>query len=240
MAYMEKLDATESKKCEKVAEEVSKNLSSLKEVLCGTGDKEPQTEAVAQLAQELYNTNLLIALIANLQRIDFEGKKDVVHLFSNIEFYCFFGFVELSTFDIASDAFASFKDLLTRHKIMCADFLETNYDRLLGELLLDRHNFTVMTKYISRAENLKLMMNLLRDNSRNIQFEAFHVFKVFVANPNKTQPVLDILLKNQAKLVDFLSHFQTDRSEDEQFCDEKNYLMKQIRDLKRPAAPEEA
>lgn len=56
----------------KVAEEVSKNLASLKEVLCGTGDKEPQTEAVAQLAQELYNTNLLIALIANLQRIDFE------------------------------------------------------------------------------------------------------------------------------------------------------------------------
>lgn len=50
--------------------------------------------------------------------------------------------------------------------------------QLLGELLLDRHNFTVMTKYISRAENLKLMMNLLRDNSRNIQFEAFHVFKV--------------------------------------------------------------
>ena len=58
--------------CLQVAEEVSKNLSSLKEVLCGTGDKEPQTEAVAQLAQELYNTNLLIALIANLQRIDFE------------------------------------------------------------------------------------------------------------------------------------------------------------------------
>lgn len=50
--------------------------------------------------------------------------------------------------------------------------------QLLGELLLDRHNFTVMTSYISRAENLKLMMNLLRDNSRNIQFEAFHVFKV--------------------------------------------------------------
>ena len=35
-----------------------------------------------------------------------------------------------------------------------------------------------MTRYISNAENLKLMMNLLRDRSRNIQFEAFHVFKV--------------------------------------------------------------
>lgn len=37
-----------------------------------------------------------------------------------------------------------------------------------------------MTKYISKPENLKLMMNLLRDKSRNIQFEAFHVFKVWI------------------------------------------------------------
>ncbi|KAA0709359.1 Calcium-binding protein 39 MO25alpha [Triplophysa tibetana] len=301
VAYLEKLEASETKKCEKVAEEVSKNLASLKEVLSGTGDKEPQTEAVAQLAQELYNTNLLISLIANLQRIDFEGKKDVVHLFSNIvrrqigsrtptveyisshsqilfmllkgyeapevalncgmmlreclrheplartilfseEFHCFFRYVELSTFDIASDAFASFKVFTEYEKLLHSENYVTKRQslKLLGELLLDRHNFTVMTKYISRAENLKLMMNMLRDNSRNIQFEAFHVFKVFVANPSKTQPVMDILLKNQSKLVEFLSHFQTDRAEDEQFCDEKNYLIKQIRDLKRPVPPEES
>lgn len=72
--------------------------------------------------------------------------------------------------------------------------------QLLGELLLDRHNFTIMTKYISKPENLKLMMNLLRDKSRNIQFEAFHVFKVsctanstffwnFITSP-KVLPVL--------------------------------------------------
>lgn len=51
-------------------------------------------------------------------------------------------------------------------------------DQLLGELILDRHNFSIMAKYISKPENLKLMMNLLRDKSPNIQFEAFHVFKV--------------------------------------------------------------
>lgn len=118
----------------------------------------------------------------------------------------------------------SFKDLLTRHKMVAADFLETNFDRvftlyqtllssdnyvtkrqslkLLGELLLDRHNysvslmfcsidqkvnldcwllqrnFQVMTLYISNPENLKLMMNMLKEKSRNIQYEAFHVFKV--------------------------------------------------------------
>ena len=83
--------------------------------------------------------------------------------------------------------------------------------QLVGELLLDRSNFNVMTVYISNPDNLKLMMNLLRDNSRNIQFEAFHVFKVFVANPNKAKPILDILIKNREKLVSFLSAFHNDR-----------------------------
>merc|ERR1719436_563968 len=158
-------------------------------------------------------------------------------------FYDFFKYVEVSTFDIASDAFATFKELLTKHKMLAADFLETNFDKvfgryqrllhsdnyvtrrqslkLLGELLLDRHNFSVMTRYISNPDNLKLMMNMLKEKSRNIQFEAFHVFKVFVANPNKPKPILDILLRNQDKLVEFLTKFHTDRSEDEQFNDEK-------------------
>ena len=56
--------------------------------------------------------------------------------------------------------------------------LAPSLPKLLGELLLDRHNYTVMTRYISNPENLKMIMNMLRDRSRNIQFEAFHVFKV--------------------------------------------------------------
>jgi len=57
---------------EQASEEVSKSLQAMKEILCGTTDKEPPTEIVAQLAQELYNSGLLVTLIANLQLIDFE------------------------------------------------------------------------------------------------------------------------------------------------------------------------
>jgi calcium binding protein 39 len=176
-------------------------------------------------------------------------------MMSSEKFYNFFTYVEVGTFDIASDAFSTFKELLTRHKSVCAEFLEANYDRffglyqsllnstnyvtkrqslkLLGELLLDRHNFTIMTRYISSPDNLKLMMTMLKDRSRNIQFEAFHVFKVFVANPNKPKPILDILLRNKDRLVEFLDRFQTDRSDDEQFNDEKSYLITQIRELRQ-------
>ena len=64
---------------------------------------------------------------------------------------------------------------------------------------------------------------------------SIFILQVFVANPNKPKPILDILLRNQDKLVDFLSKFHTDRSEDEQFNDEKAYLIKQIKEL-RPIA----
>ncbi|XP_065185240.1 calcium-binding protein 39-like [Sycon ciliatum] len=173
------------------------------------------------------------------------------------DFFCLFKLVELPTFDIASDAFSTLRELLTRHKVLAAEFLEKHYDqvfssydhllhsenyvtkrqslKLLGELLLDRHNFATMSKYISNVDNLKQMMNLLRDKSRNIQYEAFHVFKVFVANPNKNKLILDILLKNREKLIDFLGRFHNDRSEDEQFTDEKAYLIKQIQELQQPA-----
>lgn len=315
-ALKEALTALErsDKKAEKAQEDISKSLSQIKTMLYGSGDAEPQTDIVlAQLSQEFYNTNLLLMLITNLHRIDFEGKKDVAQIFNNILrrqigtrsptvehlctkpdilytlitgyeqpdvalhcgtmlrecarhealtriilnsplFYNFFKYVEVSTFDIASDAFSTFKELLTKHKVLCAEFLESNYEavfrdyenllnsdnyvtrrqslKLLGELLLDRHNFTVMKRYISNPDNLKLMMTMLKEKSRNIQFEAFHVFKVFVANPDKPRPILEILLRNQDKLIEFLTRFHTDRTEDEQFNDEKAYLIKQIKELK--------
>ena len=58
--------------------------------------------------------------------------------------------------------------------------------QLLGELLLDRANVKVMMRYVGDPANLKLMMILLKDSSRSIQFEAFHVFK---AGPPRCTPV---------------------------------------------------
>lgn len=53
-----------------------------------------------------------------------------------------------------------------------------------------------MTRYIANEENLKMMMNLLRDKSKNIQFEAFHVFKVsrFVEWNKVVEELIDTFL----------------------------------------------
>jgi len=168
-------------------------------------------------------------------------------------FFPFFSLIQSENFDVATNSFTTFKELLTRHKQVVAKFLESNYDhvfeaytelldssnyvtkrtslKLLGELLLDRSNFNVMTRYISEGDNLKLMLMLLRDDSRNIQFEAFHVFKVFVANPKKPPKILELLQRNKERLISYLSDFHNDRGEDEQFMEERAYLIRQIQSL---------
>lgn len=169
----------------------------------------------------------------------------------------FFPKMELQNFEIASDAFQTFKDLLTRHTGPVAKFLDENYDqffegysellqsenyvtrrqslKLLGEILLHRANVKIMIRFVGDVENLKLMMVLLKDPFRSIQFEAFHVFKVFVANPNKTQPIVNILAGNKEKLLKYLTDFHADKS-DEQFKEEKAVIIKEISGLSAKAA----
>jgi calcium binding protein 39 len=97
----------------------------------------------------------------------------------------------------------------------------------------------VMKRYINKKENMQLIMNSLIDKRRNIQFEAFHVFKLFIANPNKEQPIKEIIRANNKKLIQFLKTFQEDRTEDTQFLEEKELLITKIMDLDKTSASEE-
>lgn len=53
---------------------------------------------------------------------------------------------------------------------------------------------------------------------------TFHIFKIFVANPNKSSDVATILSQNKTKLIAYLENFQTDK-DDPQFVDEKRLLI---------------
>ena len=54
-----------------------------------------------------------------------------------------------------------------------------------------------MIAYIGDVNNLILIMQILRTPQAIIQYEAFHVFKVFVANPDKTPEVTLILSRTR-------------------------------------------
>ncbi|KAG4960193.1 hypothetical protein AAZX31_13G193300 [Glycine max] len=303
----------EVKALEKALEEVEKNFVTMRTMLSGDGESEPNLDQVSQLVEEICKEDVLTLLIHKLPILGWEARKDLVHCWSILlkhkvetNYYCveyieqhielldflvvcydnkdialscgimlrecikfpslaryilesasfvlFFKFVELPNFDVASDAFSTFKDLLTKHVNVVSEFLTAHYDeffdlyeklltspnyvtrrqslKLLSEFLLESPNSQIMKQYILEVRYLKVMMTLLRDSSKNIQLSAFHIFKVFVANPNKPREVKIILSKNQEKLLDLLHNLSPGKgSEDEQFEEEKEFIIKEIERL---------
>ncbi|CAN1237902.1 Putative MO25-like protein At5g47540 [Linum grandiflorum] len=142
----------------------------------------------------------------------------------------FFTYVQLPNFEIASVAQATFKELLTRHKSTVAEFLSNSYDWLLGDMLLDRLNAPVMVRYVSSLDNMRILMNLFREEKKSIQMETFHVFKLFVANQSKPPEIISVLAKNKNKLLRFLAGLKTEK-EDEQFEADKTQVIKEIASL---------
>ena len=62
--------------------------------------------------------------------------------------------------------------------------------------------------------------------------DAFHVFKVFVANPNKPPEVIKILKDNRVKLCRYLTTLHQDKeASDAQFRDEKRLIIATIEGL---------
>ena len=172
----------------------------------------------------------------------------------NASFWRFFDLVEVSEFDVAGDAFASFREILLRHAAVSVPFIEQNHDlftsnfnkllcsqnyftrrqslKLLSVLLIDRRFFAIMTKFIASRTNLILLMNLLLDQRSSIKYEAFHVFKIFVANPDKTAEVVYILKRNKKRLLWYLTRFLLDRQEyDVAFNEDRVLVLEEIRML---------
>jgi len=168
--------------------------------------------------------------------------------------------VKATDFDISSDGLKTLKALLTKNKKTVSKYLDQNYKKffdkyndlikfnnyvtkrqslkLLGDVLLDKQNKATMMRYIGEKPNLKLLMMMLRDDSKAITFEAFHVFKVFVANPHKEPEIYKTLFNNKDKLVQFLETFQeSERESDNQFIHEKGLLIGKLNAMKQ--TPEE-
>ncbi|CAK4084918.1 unnamed protein product [Aphanomyces euteiches] len=128
-------------------------------------------------------------------------------------------------FEVSSDALANISSLLT-HPTPALEATSSNiflpYQRLLtssnfatqrhalqilSKVLLDPRNSRIMMQYISDKAHLKVIMTLLREQSDALRVDAFHVFKIFVANPSKTPDIEQMLRRNKEKLVKFVVDF---------------------------------
>lgn len=136
--------------------------------------------------------------------------------------------------EVACDAFESLKHLLLNQKRISAAFMTAHFETffaayhtqllcteesaadgaymiqrqalgLLGNILLDGAFAEVMQRYASSDDFLKIHMNLMLQNSKRIKLDAFHVFKIFVAQPDKPERVHKILCRNRRGLLNLLT-----------------------------------
>lgn len=168
-------------------------------------------------------------------------------------FYNFFKYVQIPTFEIATDAMMTLHELLTTHRKLVSEFLGNNYDvfitainkpitsknyvtkrqsvKLLNELVSQRSNQQFLSKFFDDANNLKLTMLLLSDKLKNLQLEGFHTLKFFVANPKRSQKVTDILIKNKANFIEFFKTFDIASFHDSNIIEERDYTLGEIKNL---------
>lgn len=169
----------------------------------------------------------------------------------------FFEFARLPNFEISTESLQILNSIFTTHpNLVSKEFFCNEHNRakfiryinklmaqgnyvtkrqstkLLASLIIIRSNNQLMNQYIDSADNLKLIMTLMTDKSKNLQLESFNVFKVIVANPRKTKPIFDILAKNRDKLLKYFETFGLD-NQDSTFVDEREFIIRQIDALPR-------
>ncbi|KAJ6794262.1 calcium-binding protein 39-like [Iris pallida] len=314
-AVKDSLLALDTKTVPKILEEVEKNIASLRQMLSGDGETEPNQDQVSQIACEICKEDVLSLFVQKLPSLEWDARKDLVHCWAillrqtigtnyccvdyienhlemldflvvcynnkeialncgnmlrecikyqplakyvleSTSFELFFKYVELPNFDIASDALATFKELLTKHENVVSQYLSAHYEqffelyekllasqnyvtrrqslKLLSEFLLEPPNAQIMKRYILEVRYLKTMMALLKDKSKNIKISAFHIFKVFVANPHKPHEIIEVLAKNHGELLMLLNNLPTSNGgEDEQLEEEKDLIIKEIERISR-------
>ncbi|KAL9254033.1 putative MO25-like protein [Drosera capensis] len=178
----------ESKREEKMAE-LSKLIQDLKLSLYGNSETEPVPENCVQLTQEFFR----------------------------------------------EDTFRLLVELLTRHKSTVAEFISKNYDwffgeynskllefsdyitkrlgiKLLGDLLLDRSNAIVMTRYVSSRDNLRILMNLLRVHTI-LFISEFVLFHAGIEQEYSDGSIL-CFQANKSKLLRLLADLSTEKEDD--------------------------
>ncbi|KAI9986902.1 hypothetical protein PInf_025871 [Phytophthora infestans] len=196
-----------------------------------------------------YNNNETALICGSMLRDCFEHQTLTMIFLTELtpEFeFLFKVTMENNNFDISADALINISRLLTVHKTATVQVLDESFDRvfgllnslltsqnyatrrqalqLLSELLLDPVNFAVMQRYVASRNNLKQIMLLLREPSEALRMDAFHVFKIFVANPNKSTEVEQLLVRNREKLLAFVSDFGKAKSSRD-FLQERSLLV---------------
>ena len=161
-----------------------------------------------------------------------------------------FSYFNASHFDVSADSFATFRELIlcspygeqyvnanasTVIEKLHATLVEANYAacrqslKLIGEIIVQYPKF--QETYLKDEKNLIVIMKLMASQYKNISMEAFHIFKLFVACEDRTEPITKILRTNQEQLTKFIKTL-LEGVEDQELQREKDFLLMELAYLK--------
>jgi len=160
---------------------------------------------------------------------------------------------EHSCFEISSESLALLKDLAMSQPAVSAPWVTAHFEdfvavlhrlleaqeyttqrqvlNLCGSMLLSPEYAEVMVRYVQRDEYMQIYMRLLRDRSKAIQIGAFHVFKIFVANPSKPRGVREILARNAGRLLRVLEALPRKMPDDDALACDAEAIAGMLRDM---------
>ena len=165
----------------------------------------------------------------------------------------FFSYVNQQTFDVAMDAFLSFRLLLTTHNELSEEYLTQNCDLFFDNYikLINSHNYvtkrqsleilaliltassTIRELFCKQSQRLSLILDLFWHHYRHIRFRALNIFNVLISSDKESQhsmAIMQFLLQNndRQRLVAVLKNFRDCKTKCKFFLDLKPFAAKLI------------
>lgn len=206
-----------------------------------------QNVAIIDTLLAFYEKPELAVPTGEMLRLCAKHEKLAEELLRNDRVEMLFSYFSAPNFDVSADSFATFRFLLLNAPqaedyirsnsnfligMLHSTLVEENYAgcrqtlKLIGEIIISYQSFQEI--YLEDQKNLMVIMDLMVSNYHNIAMEAFHIFKLFVVNENKPDPILNILKANADKLIPYIDDLLGD-TDDEDLKVEKQYLLMQLR-----------
>ena len=223
------------------------------------------TEAVSSLF-DLYGKNSSSAdvIIGVMIRDASRFSKIVTFILTSGLVYQLFPVLTSDNFDVSTDAFQTLREVLTNHKEVSAPWLSKNAEKffpecmklvdpktngrtdyvtvrqmitLLTTIMLDRPFMDSMVQFVGNDDFLVKTLVLLGNSSKVVQYETFHLFKIFAANPRKPPRVAKLLVSNSERIVRILEQIEQDRLDDTEFKQDKQAVVTKMKALSNPKPP---
>lgn len=173
-------------------------------------------------------------------------------LFQNGCVGSFVQYLSSDNFDHLSTAFATYECLLMIYPDVTAEYFSVKWQIFAIQIkqLMSSPNYLVQLtflpilfrfitnescksiffRFLDDSENLQLIMCILKRNSKKIQMHAYSIFKLFILNPRKAPPIVNLIKNNRSQLIKYLKDFNFDEN-DVELENEKQTLISTIANM---------